>query len=165
MPCQSPCPKQSERSAALMCESCRSPASGAAVQNGHFQVVDFHVGVVDAHGVEHAQQVLRGRDQDALAHQAGGIADARYMPPTGGDREAVEIGADENHAGGDRRRQNTNVHGHPGVQAYSRGLYRALDRGLKPQSVSPASGILITSSSERNYKYLMRKDLSKLHCG
>ena len=38
----------------------------AAVQNGHLQVVDLDVRVVDAHAVEHTQQMLGGRDQHAL---------------------------------------------------------------------------------------------------
>ena len=71
----------------------------AAIQDGNFQVVDLHVGVVDAHGIERAQQVLGGGDQDALPHQAGGIADARHVAPTGGDREVVQVGAQENDAG------------------------------------------------------------------
>src|ERR1019366_5691826 len=117
------------------------------------------------HGVEHAQEVLSGGDQDALAHQAGGVTDACHMAPTGRYGEAVEIGTEEDHAGGGRGGEDANVHGHAGVKAYTGGLYRALDRGFKPQSESPASGTPITASSERNYKYMMQKDLSKLQCG
>jgi hypothetical protein len=42
-----------------------------------------HVRIVDAHAVKHAQQVLGGRDQHALPHQAGRVAHPRHMPPTG----------------------------------------------------------------------------------
>src|ERR1039457_2724760 len=115
----------------------------AAVEDGHFQVIDLHVDVVDAHGVEDAQEVLGGGDEDALTHQAGGIADARHMAPTGGDWEAVEIGTYENHAGGDRGGEDANDHGHARVQAYSGDLYRALHRGLKTQSVPRASDLLL----------------------
>ena len=131
----------------------------AAVEDGHFEVVDLHVDVVDAHGVEHAQQVLGGGDQNALAHQAGGIADPRHVAPTGGDREAIEIGTEEDHAGRNRCGQNANVHGHSGVQAYSGSLYRALYRGFKSQSFSPASELLLHQVRERNDNYLMQKDL------
>jgi len=56
----------------------------AAIQDGNFQVVDFHEDVVDSHGVENTEEVLGGGDEDALAHQAGGVADARHVPPTAG---------------------------------------------------------------------------------
>ena len=122
----------------------------AAVQDGHFEVVDLHVDVVDAHGVEDAQQVLGGGDQDALAHQAGGVADARHVPPTGGNREgvqAIEIGPQEDDAGGNRRGKNANVHGDAGVKADSGGFDRALHRGFKSQNVSPASELYYTKPS------------------
>ena len=105
--------------------------------------------------------MLGGGDQDALAHQAGGVADARHMAPTGGNREgveAIEIGAQEDDPGGNRRGKNANVHGDAGVKADSRGLYRALHGGFKTQNVTPASES-IKARRARNDKYLMRKDL------
>src|SRR5579871_608955 len=53
----------------------------AAIQDRHFQVVDFNVGVVDPAAIKYAEQVLGGRNQNAFSHQAGGVADAGDMTP------------------------------------------------------------------------------------
>ena len=63
----------------------------AAIEDGHLQVIDLDIGVVDAHAVQHAEQVLSGRDQHALAHEAGGVTDAGHVLPEGLDRESVKI--------------------------------------------------------------------------
>ncbi len=105
----------------------------AAVQNGNFQVVDFDERVVHSHAVEHAEQMLGGGDQHALPHQAGGIAYASHVAPTGGDMEIVEIGAEENDAGGRRRGKNSNGDGDAAVKPDPLSLYWPLDSGLKPQ--------------------------------
>ena len=109
----------------------------AAVEDRHFEVVDLDVGVIDAHRVEHAQQMLRGGDEDALPHQAGRVADARDMPPTGGDLEILEIGADENDAGGDRRGEDANADRDAAVESDAGRLHGALNRRFKPQANSP----------------------------
>ncbi len=72
----------------------------ASVQNGNFQVVDFDKGVVDAHAVKDAQQMFGGGDQHALPHQAGGVADARDVLPTGGDGKPLQVSAPEDNPGG-----------------------------------------------------------------
>ena len=64
--------------------------------------------VVDAHAVQHAQQVLGGGDQHALAHQAGRVTHTGDVFPAGGNAEILEIGALENNAG--RRRGGQNPH-------------------------------------------------------
>src|SRR6185295_2661785 len=51
----------------------------AAVQDWHFEVIDFYESVVDAHAIERAQQMFRGGNQNALPHQAGGIADLLHI--------------------------------------------------------------------------------------
>src|SRR5258708_7474942 len=79
----------------------------AAVENRHLQVVDFDESVVDAHAVEHAEQMLGGRDQHALAHQAGGVADLLHVAPTSGDGETLQVGTDEDDAGGRRSGKNS----------------------------------------------------------
>ena len=94
----------------------------AAIENRHFQVVDFDERVVDAHAVEHAEQVLGGRDQHALAHQAGGVADFLHVAPTGGNREAVEVGADENDAGRGRGGEDADPDRNAGMEPDARGL-------------------------------------------
>src|SRR5579862_47946 len=109
----------------------------AAIQDGHFQVVDLHEGIVDAHAVKHAEQMLGGRDQHALTHQAGGVAYARHMPPACRDREAVQIGALENNAGRNRCRENSDGNWNTAMQADTRGRYGALDGRLKSQKGSP----------------------------
>ena len=96
----------------------------AAVEDGHFEIIDFDEGVVDAHAVEGAEQVLGGGDQHALAHQAGGIADLLHVAPTGGDGEAFKIGADENDTGGGRGREDANADRNAGMEADSRGVDR-----------------------------------------
>ena len=53
------------------------------------------IGIVDAHAVENAQQMLGRGDQNALPHQAGGVADARHVLITGGNAEVLKIGAFE----------------------------------------------------------------------
>jgi hypothetical protein len=74
-----------------------------------------------------------GGDQDALAHQAGGVADARHVAPEGGDGKIVEVGPEKNDAGGGRRRKNADRDGNAAVKPDSLGLYWPLDGGLKPQ--------------------------------
>src|SRR5476649_2005807 len=111
----------------------------AAIQDGNFQVVDLDEGVVDAHRIKNAEQVLDGGDEDALAHQAGSVADAGHVTPTGGNLEIVEIGADENDAGRNRSGKNSDLDRHAAVQPYPRGFDRALQRSLKTQGNTPQS--------------------------
>jgi len=47
--------------------------------------------------------VLGGGDEDALAHEAGGVADFGDVPAGGGDFEIVEIGAPEDDSAAGRR--------------------------------------------------------------
>ena len=71
---------------------------GAAVENGDFEVIDFYDDVVDAEADESGEQVLGGLDEDALAHERGGVADAGDVAAGGGDLEVVEVGAAEDDA-------------------------------------------------------------------
>ncbi len=91
----------------------------AAVEDRHFEVIDLNEGVVDAHAVEGAEQVLGGGDQYALAHQAGGIADFLHVAPTCGDGETFEIGADKYDASGGRGREDANADRNAGMEADS----------------------------------------------
>ena len=105
----------------------------AAVKNRDFQVIDFDEGVVDTHAVEHAQEVFGGRDQDALAHQAGGVADLLYVAPACGDREAFEVGTDENDAGRGRGGEDTDADWNARMKSYPDRFDWTLNRSFESQ--------------------------------
>src|SRR5579871_1695451 len=108
--------------------------ASAAIQDGNFEIVDFHIRVIDAHAVEHAEQMLGGGDQHALPHQAGGVAHAGNVAPAGGNGKIVQIGADENDSGGGRRGQNANGNRDAAVQAYAARFDGSLNGGFKSHS-------------------------------
>src|SRR5579885_568668 len=110
----------------------------AAIEDGDFEIIDLDVSVVDPHGIEHAQQMLGGREQHAFAHQTRGIAHARHMTPAGGDRKIVEIRTKKYNAGGYGRRKDPDMDRNTAVQADAARLDRALNRGLKFHAGSPA---------------------------
>jgi len=72
---------------------------GGTVENGDFDVVDVYKDVVDTVGVGGGEKVLGGGEQDALLHEAGGVADASDVVAVGFDRKIVQIHAAENDAG------------------------------------------------------------------
>ena len=61
----------------------------AAIQNRQFQVVEFDDRIVHAYSHQGREQVLRGGNEDALFHQAGGVADLGHVVTHGFDFEAV----------------------------------------------------------------------------
>ena len=71
----------------------------AAVQNRQLQVVELDDHVVDAHADAGGEQMLCRRDEDALAHQAGGVGNFGDIAADGLDLEVVEVGAPEDDAG------------------------------------------------------------------
>jgi hypothetical protein len=71
---------------------------GAAVEDRDFEVVDFDDDVIDAEADESREEVLGGLDEDALAHEGGGVGDASDVATGGGDFEVVEVGAAEDDA-------------------------------------------------------------------
>ena len=91
----------------------------AAVEDGDFEVVDFYDDVVDAEADEGGEEVLGGLDEDALAHEGGGVGDAGDVAAGGGDLEVVEVGAAEDDAGAGGRGDETHGDGGAGVQAYA----------------------------------------------
>ena len=143
----------------------------AAIENGHFQVIDFDERVVNPHAVEHAQEVLCSRDQNALPHQAGRIADARYMPPARGNGEVFKIGPDEDDSSGNRGGTNTDRDGYAAVKANACCLGRSLERRFKNQRATPQISlrtmeIYLTLASRRpNVKYFVCKKFCALRCG
>lgn len=60
--------------------------------------------------------MLGGGNENALAHQAGGVADFLYIAPTGRDGKAVQVSTDKDNAGGRRSRKNTDANGNTMVQ-------------------------------------------------
>ena len=80
--------------------------TGASIQNGQLQIVQFDDGVVDADAGKRREQVLGGGDEHALLHQAGGVTDAGYVASAGFDSEAVEVGAVEDDSRSGRGGQN-----------------------------------------------------------
>ncbi len=88
----------------------------AAVEDGNFEVVELNNGVVDAHADKSRQQVLGGGDEDALLHQAGGVADLGHVAADGLDLVAIEIGAAEDDAGAGRSGQYTQANRGPAMK-------------------------------------------------
>src|SRR5437868_13754732 len=79
-----------------------------------------------------------GGDQNALSHEAGGIADARHIAPIRRDVKIIEVRSDENDAGRDRGGLNADLHLYPAVKTHAGRLYRPLHRSLKTQEGSPS---------------------------
>jgi hypothetical protein len=69
---------------------------GRTVENRDLDRVDVDKDVVEAGGIDRGKQVFGGREQHALLHQAGGIADPGHVPAARLDRELVQVGAAEN---------------------------------------------------------------------
>lgn len=63
--------------------------------------------------------MLGGRDEHALAHQTGGIADLGDVAAYGGDFEVFQIGATKDNPGAARRGQKAHADLDAGVQANS----------------------------------------------
>ena len=102
-----------------------------AVENGQLEGVEFHVDVVHAAGVERRQQVLGGGEQDALLHQAGGVADARDVADVRLDFEIIEIHAAKNDTGIRRRRHEPQMAANGCVKADAFDFDGALNCELK----------------------------------
>ena len=70
----------------------------AAVENGQLEIVEFDSNVIDAAAKEGGEQMFGGGDENALAHQAGGVRNFGDVASGGGDFETVEIGAAKDNA-------------------------------------------------------------------
>ena len=92
----------------------------AAVQNGQFQVVQFDDHVVDAHADEGGEQMFGGGDKNALAHQAGGVADLGHVAADGWNLKVVEVGAAEDDARSGRGGQQTHGDRCAGMEPHAR---------------------------------------------
>jgi len=80
-------------------------------------------------------------NQDALPHQAGGVADLLNMTPTGGYLETVQIGADKNDTGRGRCGKDTDADWNARMKADARCFDRPLDRRLESQKSCSKLGI------------------------
>src|SRR5215472_14105531 len=66
---------------------------GAAVQNRQFKIIEFDDGIVDSCSDKSRKHVFGGGNQNALFHQAGGVADTRDVAADSFDLESVEVRA------------------------------------------------------------------------
>src|SRR5580698_10868427 len=71
--------------------------------------------------------MLGRRNQHALLHQAGGIADAGHVAADGFDFKSIQISAAEDDACARRRRQNAHGDGRAAVQANATARNRRAD--------------------------------------
>src|SRR5579862_5252741 len=101
---------------------------GAAVEDGQFQVVDLDNYVIDPHSNEGREEVFGRRNEHALAHEAGGVAELGDIAPGGRDLEVIKIGAAKDNARTRRGGQKPHVHGGAGVKPHSRKRERLGDR-------------------------------------
>ena len=105
----------------------KSERKGAAIQNGNLEVIELDDRIIDSGAHERGQQMLGGRDQHALLHQAGGVADAGHVAAGGFDFEAIEISAAEDDAGAGGGRQQAHVDRRAAMQAHTNALHGLAD--------------------------------------
>ena len=74
------------------------------IEDGHFKIVNFDENVVHPAGIDRGKKMLGRREEYALLHQAGGVADARDVPDMRFDPEAIKIGPAEHDSSSSRRR-------------------------------------------------------------
>jgi len=81
------------------------------------------------------------------------------MPPTCGNLEIIEIGPDENDSCSRFRGFDADANRYPMVQPHARCRYRPLDRGLKPQGLSPPYFRIYYNTAPGEDKRFSPKDL------
>jgi hypothetical protein len=104
---------------------------GGPIQDGNFDRIDVDENVVDAAGIDGREKMFGGGKQDALLHQAGGVADAGYVMALGFDGEIVEIHAAKYDTGIGRRGRKSNVPKNARVQPDALGKSVSGDGGLE----------------------------------
>jgi len=104
---------------------------GGAVENGNFNVVEVYKDVVDAVGIGGGEKMLGGGKEDALLHQAGGVADASDVVAVGFDGEIVEVDAAKDDAGVRRSGLEAELGVDASVETHTLGFYRVLNSGLE----------------------------------
>src|SRR6266853_3117680 len=111
-----------------------------AVQNWQFQVIQFNHRVINAGANECREQVLGGRDQNPLFHQARGVADAGDVATDRLDLKSFQISAAKDDARTRGRRKYAQRDGGAAVQAYApafNGRANCLLTGQKWNGVCP----------------------------
>src|SRR5438094_580164 len=68
----------------------------AAIENWEFQIVEFDDRIVNPHSNQRGEQVFGGRNQHALLHQTGGVADAGHIPAYRLNLKTFEINTPKN---------------------------------------------------------------------
>jgi hypothetical protein len=84
--------------------------------------------------------MFRGRDQDALFHQAGRIADAGYIAADGFNFKSIEVGTPKDNAGVGGSRKNAERYWGAGMQTYSAALDRITNCLFLKQGPFPTTG-------------------------
>jgi hypothetical protein len=102
-----------------------------AVEDGDFDVVEVDKNVVDAVGIGRGQEVLGGREEDALLHKASGVAYAGNVVAVGFDGKIVEVDAAKDDAGIGWSGLEAKLGMNAGVEADTFGCHGAMDGGLK----------------------------------
>src|SRR4030095_3931383 len=93
--------------------------SGAAIQDRQLPVVKFDDRIVDSRSREGRKQVLGGRDQHALLHKAGGIADPGNIAPDRFHFEVIEVSASEDDSRSGGGRLDSQTHWSTAVKTYA----------------------------------------------
>jgi hypothetical protein len=90
---------------------------GAAVQDGDLEVVDLDDDVIDAEADEGAEEMFGGLDENALAHERGGVGDLGDVTAGGGNLKVVEIRSAEDDAGAGWSGDEAEIDAYTGVKA------------------------------------------------
>jgi hypothetical protein len=77
--------------------------------------------------------MLGGGDEDALAHEAGGVADFGDVAPEGGDEEVFEVLTDEDDSRAGGCGEDADGDGDAGMEANAGAFDGALDGGFVSQ--------------------------------
>jgi len=131
--------------------------TGAAIQNGQLQIVQFDDGVVDADAGKRREQVFGGGDEHALLHQAGGVTDAGYVASAGFDGEAVEVGAVEDDSRSGRGGQNPQADRGAAVETHSCAGHRSTNCLLVRQGEDGKSFVLYQLTGMGRLPYVAKQ--------
>jgi hypothetical protein len=97
------------------------------VQNWQFKRIDFDVDVIYSAGIKRGEDVFGRREQHALFHQTGGVADAGDVANVRFDLEVVEVHAPENNPGIGWSRNKPQTAAHSRMQTDAFGFNRTLN--------------------------------------